>query len=205
MGTTHITRRTAIIGAASALSGCNAVASLNAAARPLDTYDLTPAAGTTSGRRTTRTLLIARPEASAAIATNRIMIKTGPASISYLPDAQWSDDLPLVLQNLLIRSISGTGRIGYVGQSDGGPIPESALLVRLDAFEVLAAIDGTFNANIDMTLTILNDRTQRVVATRRFSQSVVIPDDTATSVVDAFQSGLNVLLPIASDWAVQRA
>lgn len=204
MRTTHITRRTAIIGATCALSGCNAVASLNAAARPLDTYDLTPAAGTTSGRRTTRTLLIARPEASAAIATNRIMIKTGRASISYLPDAQWSDELPLVLQNLLIRSISGTDRVGYVGQSDGGPIPDSALLIRLDAFEVRATTDGAFSAIIDMTLTILNDRTQRIVATRRFSQSVAVADDTAASVVNAFQSGLDVLLPDASDWAVQR-
>ncbi|WP_370402471.1 ABC-type transport auxiliary lipoprotein family protein [Sulfitobacter sp. JB4-11] len=202
MSFTTLNRRMVLLGAASTLGGCTALASLNDAARPLDTYDLSPAAGSDIGRRTSRTLLVARPEASAAIATNRILVRSGPASISYLPDAQWSDELPLVVQSLLIRSISGTGRIGYVGKSDGGPVPDSALLVRLDAFGVVAAPDGTFQTEIDMTLTLLNDSTQRVMATRRFAETSAAADDAALAIVTAFQRGLDRLLPQASDWVL---
>ena len=52
--------------AIAALGGCSAVSALNSASRPLDTYDLLPVAGSKSGRRTTRTLLVATPAASAA-------------------------------------------------------------------------------------------------------------------------------------------
>ncbi len=204
MRSLHLTRRAALAGALSALGGCGAVSALNTAARPLDTYDLAPAPGATDGRRTGRTVLVARPEATAAIATDRIMVKPDAVSVTYLPDARWSDELPLVLQSLLVRSISGTGRVGYVGRSDGGPVPDSALLVRIDAFQANAGADGTLVAEVNMTLTVVNDRDQRVVATRGFSQSLPAAGDDPASIVAAFQAVLNALLPAMSDWVVQR-
>lgn len=200
-----LTRRLALLGAISALGGCSAVSALNSAAQPLDTYDLSPVPGSQTGRRTSRTMLVARPEAPAAIATDRIMIKPGVASITYLPDARWSDELPLVIQSLLIRSISGTGRIGYVGRSDGGPVPDSALLVRIDAFNVNALPDGTFTVEVDLTLTIVDDSDQRVTATQRFSTNAPLASDTPVSIVSAFQGLLDGLLPQMADWAVKRA
>lgn len=203
--TIKLTRRLALLGAASALGGCSAVAALNSAAQPLDTYDLSPAAGATSGRRSSRTLLVALPEASAAIATDRIMVKPDAASITYLPDARWSDELPAVFQSLLVRSISGTGRIAYVGRSEGGPIANTALLVRMDAFEVRQSGDTGFQAVVDVALTLLDDRSQRVIGTRSFAQAAPVADDSATAIVAGFQSILDALLPAMADWAVSRA
>jgi cholesterol transport system auxiliary component len=199
-----MTRRAAIIGALSTVSGCTAITSLNSAAAPLDTYDLRPAAGSKSGGRRSRTLLVARPQASAALATDRIMIKPDAVSITYLPDARWVDELPAVLQSLLIRSISETGRIAYVGRSDAGPIPDKALLVRIDAFEVNALDNGAFDVTVDLDLTMINDSTQRVVASRRFSQTAQVGSDQVTEIVGAFQAVLNDLLPAMSDWAIAR-
>jgi cholesterol transport system auxiliary component len=200
----RLTRRTALIGAISTLSGCSAITSINAAAKPLDTFDLRPASGSKGGRRTSRTLLVARPQASAALATDRIMIKPDAASITYLPDARWSDELPAVVQSLLIRSISETGRIAYVGRSDAGPIPDKALLVRVDAFEVNALADETFEVQVELDLTIINDKDQRVVGSRRFSQAEQAVNDSPQEIVRAFQVVLNGLLPAMSDWAIQR-
>ena len=128
-----LTRRIALLGAACALGGCSTLTSLNAASKPLNTYDLRPATGSKRGGRTSRTLLVAKPQASAALTTDRILIKPEPASITYLPDARWSDEVPAIVQSLLIRSISETGRIAYVGPSNAGPVPDKALLVRIDA------------------------------------------------------------------------
>jgi cholesterol transport system auxiliary component len=199
-----LTRRTALIGAACSLSGCGALSSLNAAAQPLDTYDLRPAGGSKSGGKTSRTLLIARPQTSAALATDRIMIKPDPASITYLPDARWSDELPAVLQTLLIRSIAETGRVAYVGRSDAGPVPDKALLCRIDAFEVNAMADGRFEVRVEIDLTLINDRDQRVVGSRLYSGSNQVSSDQPEAIVAAFQAIMNDLLPTMADWTIER-
>ncbi|MCX7568225.1 ABC-type transport auxiliary lipoprotein family protein [Sulfitobacter sp. F26169L] len=205
MKSLSLNRRIALLSAAAALGGCSAVASLNDAARPLDTYLLSPAAGSTSGARTSRTVLVTRPDAPAAIASDRIMVKTGVASISYLPDARWSDELPAVLQSLLIRSVSATKRVGYVGKTEGGPVPDVVVLVRLDRFEVSAKADETFEAVVDMAITMMDDQTQRVIATRSFSRTAAVADDSAETVTAVFQSVMNTLLPEASNWIISNA
>lgn len=199
-----LNRRSALLGAFCTLGGCGTIASLNAAAEPLNTYDLLPATGSKAGRRAARTLLVALPQTSAALATDRILIKPDPASITYLPDARWSDELPAMFQSLLIRSISDTGRTAYVGRTDGGPVPDKALLVRIDAFEVNALADTTFEVRVDIDLTLINDRDQRVVASRRFSQSAQVSNDNVKEIVTGFQNMLNVLLPSMADWAIQK-
>ena len=49
MQTPAITRRAALLGAVCTLGGCGTLTSLNAAAAPLDTYDLISASGSSKG------------------------------------------------------------------------------------------------------------------------------------------------------------
>jgi cholesterol transport system auxiliary component len=200
-----LSRRIALLGTISALSGCGAVSALNSAATPLDTYDLAPVPGSRGGRRTGRTLLVARPDAPAALTADRIMVKPDAVSITYLPDARWSDEAPLVVQSLLVRSIAATGRIGYVGRSEGGPVPDTALLVRLDAFQVEEDEAGALTARVDMALSLIEDRNQRVLGSRGFAGSAPAADDSPTAVVAAFQAVLTELLPEMADWTLARA
>ncbi|MEX1663727.1 ABC-type transport auxiliary lipoprotein family protein [Thioclava sp. 15-R06ZXC-3] len=195
-----LSRRAAMLGAAASLSGCSALSSINAAATPLATYDLSPATTSTSGRRSGRTLLVALPNASAAISSDRIMVKPSAASVTYLPDARWSDDLPALVQSLLVRSIAGTGRMGYVGPSKAGPVPELALLTRIDAFNVAIAGD-TLTAKIDMSLTLISDRDQSVIKTKVFRGQIAAANEEPVAVVAAFQAILDALLPEMANWA----
>jgi cholesterol transport system auxiliary component len=201
---THLTRRMALVGAICSLGGCSAISSLNASAEALDTYDLQPAAGSVTGGRIPRTLQVALPQAPAALVSDRIMIKPDAVSITYLPDARWSDEVPALLQTLLVRSIAATGRAAYVGSAGSGPVPDKALLVRIDAFEVVVSNEGTFTAQVDFDLSVINDRDQRVVGTRRFSQSQQVVDDTPASIVSGFQALMDGVLPAMSDWAIRQ-
>ncbi len=195
-----LTRRLAILGAAATLGGCSALSSLNSAATPIDTYDLTPPPVAAIGGGSGRTLLVARPDAPAGIATDRIMVKPGLAAITYLPDARWADELPAVMQSLLVRSIAGTGRMGYVGPSEGGPVPDLALLTRIDNFEVEVA-GGPVIARVDISLTLLRDRDQSVIRTRAFRNKATAASDQPADVVAAFQAILDALLPEMARWA----
>ncbi|MFX0542005.1 ABC-type transport auxiliary lipoprotein family protein [Roseovarius sp. S4756] len=195
-----LTRRAAMLGAAASLGGCSALSSLNAAATPLDTYDLSPAAGSTAGRRSGRTLLVALPNAPASITSDRIMVKPGAAAVTYLPDARWSDELPALVQSLLVRSIAGTGRMGYVGPNEAGPVPDLALLPRIDAFQVEITGEAAV-AKIDISLTLLRDRDQSVIKTAVFRNEVAAANDTPTAIVAAFQAILDAHLPQMANWA----
>lgn len=197
-----LTRRFAMSGALCALGGCSALGALNDATKPLNTYELRPAAGSRAGRKTRRTLLVARPQASAVLATDRMMVKPDAISVTYLPDARWGDELPVLLQSLIIRSIAGTERVGYVGSSDGGPVPDKALLSRLDAFEVVQEPDGRFTARVDINLSLINDGTQSVVASRRFEDTEPLSQDDVATIVQGFQAILNRTLPRIANWAV---
>jgi cholesterol transport system auxiliary component len=200
-----LSRRAALAGAAAAsLGGCSAVSALNSAATVLPTYDLTPRSGATSGAQSRQTLVVASPDAPAAIATDRILIRPSTAAITYLPDARWSDALPLVVQSLLIRAIAGTGRIAYVGRSSGGPVPDLALLTRIDAFDVTRRTNGLI-AHVDLDLSLLQDRSQRVIASARFAQSQPLAGDQAATIVAGFQQVLDVLLPQIADWVLAQA
>lgn len=199
-----LTRRIALLGGLCAVSGCNALASLNAAAEPLDTFDLSPAGGGQSGARTSRTLGVALPETSAALATDRILIRPDAVSVAYLPDARWSDEVPLLVQSLMVRSIAQTDRTGYVGDVTKGPITDRVLLVRIDAFEVNSDGQDVFEVELDLDLTVLQERSQRVVGSRRFTGNAPTADLDPLTVVSAFQTALNELLPLMTDWTVRR-
>lgn len=197
-----LTRRAMILGAAASLGGCSALSSINEAATPLDTYDLSPAAGSGAGRRSGVTLLVALPNAPASIATDRIMVKPSAAAVTYLPDARWSDELPALVQSLLVRSIAGTGQMGYVGPSEAGPVPDLALLSRIDAFQVEVNSEALI-AKIEVSLTLLRDSDQSVIKTAAFQNEVTASNDTPAAIVAAFQAILDTLLPQMATWAAK--
>jgi len=198
-----LTRRTFTLGGL-VLPGCTAINSLNDAAQPRDTYELQPAFVSAQGARSARSLLVLVPTAPAAITSDRILIRQDPLSVTYLPDARWSAEVPQMLQSVLIQTLAGTGRLGYVGAQGAGPVPDTVLLTRIDAFDVTAQSDGSFEARISCELTVLRDRDQRVLGTRRFTQALPVATDRTTAIVGAFQQLLDALLPEATTWVLAR-
>jgi cholesterol transport system auxiliary component len=177
-----LTRRFFVLGALG-LPGCTALSSLNDAALPRDTYELQPVSVATDRGRSSRTLLVLEPTAPAAIATDRILIKQDPLSVTYLPDARWSDEVPQMVQSILIQSLAASGGLGFVGLQGAGPVPDTVLLTRIDAFGVA----------------------QRVLGTQRFAGAAPVGNDQADTIACAFQRLLDGLLPDAVAWVLARA
>ncbi len=187
------------------LPSCTAISTLNRAATPLDTFALQPVRVAATRSRSSRSLLVLEPTASAAIATDRILIKPQPLSVTYLPDARWADTVPLMLQSVLIQSLAGSGAIGFVGAQGAGPVPDTVLLTRIDAFGVNVLADRTYQVEASLDLTVLRDRDQRVLGTRRVAQTRAVSNDRADVVTQAFQQLLDDLLPDAVAWVTSVA
>lgn len=199
-----LSRRLFTLGAL-ALPGCTALELLSPSADVRDIYELQPVSLPAQAGRSSRNLMVLMPQAPAAIATDRILIKQDPLVVTYLPEASWSDSVPQMMRSVLIRSLASAGRIGFVGAQGSGPVPDTVLLTRIDAFEVTAQGDGRFEAQILMEMTVLRDRDQRVLGTRRLAAALLLADDRAPTIARAFQQLLDGLLPEAATWVLVRA
>lgn len=199
-----LSRRTFVLSTL-ALPGCTGLDLLGGGAPPRDTFELQPVTVPPTGRRSSRSLLVLMPSAPAAISSDRILIRQDALSVAYLPEARWSDQVPQMLQSALIRSLAGSGQIGFVGAQGAGPVPDTVLLTRIDAFGVDVTAAGGFVARTSFELTVLRDRDQRVLGTRLFEQSTPIANDQARTIVQALQAQLDVLLAAAVPWVLARA
>lgn len=199
-----LTRRLFTLGAF-ALPGCTGLELLSPSGDIRDIYELQPVSMPAQSGRSSRSLMVLMPTAAAAITTDRILIKQDPLSVTYLPDASWSDGVPQMMQSVLIRTLASDGRIGFIGAQGSGPVPDMVLLTRIDAFEVTEQGDGQLEAQISMEMTVLRDRDQRVLGTQLFADAVVLANDQSDTISRAFQQLLDGLLPQAATWVLARA
>ena len=149
------------------LSGCSALSALSGAATPLDDYDLTAPANPVTARATSsRQLVVELPTAPGALSNDRILIRPHPLQAAYLPDGKWAEDVPVMLQTLLVRSFEDTGAFRYVGRNPLGASGDYALLTELTDFQAEAAPDGK-SATIRLRLTARMIREDDARVTRR--------------------------------------
>ena len=184
-------------------SGCSTVRSLNSAARSLDAYELVPVA-ITGTSATGRSLSVEDPDASAAIATDRILVKPNPLAVAYLPGARWIEPAPSLVQSLMVRTLAGSGRVGFVGSAAGGPLTDYDLLTTIEAFqvEVDSAAQPPIQVVVAMTMTLVRDLDGRVLASRRFESTATAAEDQATAIVSAFNVAMSGILREAGPWTI---
>ncbi len=199
-------RAAALTLALGALAGCAAISSLDNATRALPTYELRPASfASAPAGRSSRTLLLAPPTASAALTTDRVMIRPSTLLVEYLPDARWSDAAPTHVQQLLSASISNTGAVAHVGTDVAGPLPDFVVLTELQAFQAEITGPGLSppaRVRVRLRLTIVSDMDRRMIGARVFERVVDSPDLDTPTLIAAFDAAMNALLRDAALWVV---
>lgn len=198
-------RRTALALAATAfLSGCSALSALSGAATPLDDYDLTaPATPVTARSTTSRQLVVEIPTAPGALTNDRILIRPHPLQAAYLPDGKWAEDVPVMLQTLMVRSFEDTGAFRYVGRTPLGTSGDYALLTELTDFQAEAAADGK-SATIRLRLTarLIREDDAAVLSSRTFTSSADVASTETLALVEGFNTANQTLLTDLTTWAL---
>lgn len=192
-----------------ALGGCGTISSLDSASRSLDTYELTAveAAGP-AARSGGPTLAIVSPTASGAIASDRIVIKPDALQVAFLGDGRWVDPAPVLIQQLLSRSLASTGRFGLVTTSSSGPLPDHTLVADIEAFQAEIAPEGApapVRVVVRLSLTVLSESDGRVAARRRFEAEAWASDDNAAAIVPAFDTATERVLREVVAWTASAA
>ncbi|WP_227420457.1 ABC-type transport auxiliary lipoprotein family protein [Roseitranquillus sediminis] len=183
-----------------AVGGCAAVSTITAAGERAEVYELTPVAPRSGGSGRAH-LLVEVPTTSGALSTDRIVIKPGPLQVEYLPQARWADETGDLIQLLLARSLTNTGRYALVSTGSVRPDPDLYLLVDVQAFQ--AEVDPAteeVRVVVRMRAALVGDD-RRILSSRTFAQSVPAAAPTAAATVPAFDVAMTGVLQAVADWA----
>jgi cholesterol transport system auxiliary component len=136
---------------------------------PPATFDLSAPREGLTARPGRALIVVAEPSALAALDTNRLIVLTRGNGIAYLPDAQWADRLPKLLQVRLIQSFENAKRITGVGRPGDRLLPVAQVNSEIRRFGI---DEASGEAVIELSVKIVNDRSGRIVAGNIFTRRV---------------------------------
>ncbi|MFO1038833.1 MAG: ABC-type transport auxiliary lipoprotein family protein [Geminicoccaceae bacterium] len=198
-------RRGWILGLlASPLTGCAAIDL--ATRQPPQLYALTPKSTFTEGvARTSGTLMVETPTATAGLNTRRIALRPDPTRIDYYADATWIEVLPLMVQNLITESIDNAGGIDALGVASAGVRADWALVTHIREFQAEyadLARAPTVRVVLEARILRLPRRTQLArtsIAATADAASTALP-----TVVQAFDDALGKVLKRLTIWVEEQ-
>ena len=187
-GRSRAITRLSALGLAACLAACSSP--------PPPSYDLAASiapsarAGALDGA-----LEIADPTAGDNLDSDRIVIRTGPDTLAYLGNAQWSDRLPALLR---ARSNAAVMRARSIVAP--GMVSDHQLAVDIRRFEVDVS---THEARIELSARIVSGRNGRVKATRLFSARAAAPVTANGAAARALETALAETLGAIVRWTAQ--
>jgi phospholipid/cholesterol/gamma-HCH transport system substrate-binding protein len=172
-----------------------------AAKARLVSYDLTtPRAPEWRGAPSLAQLVVPDATALAALDSERIQAISGNGAYASLPDAQWSDALPKLLQVKLLRSLEDAGRFAGVTRPLEGATSDFQLVLDIRKFQ----ISPNLSAEVEIGSKFLGSN-GRIIATRTFRAAAPVEGPGAPAAVAALdkafgQAGVELLT-----WTAQAA
>ncbi len=176
-------------------------------AEPADVYRLPVAAGANAaynGPGLPWTLRIGKPQASDALNSPRIAVVPQGDLISSYKGARWSDPAPVLLRNRLLDGFSRDGRVRGVSNDDSNVQGDFELGGELQAFQSEYTA-GTVTVHVRLDARLVNGRTQRIIASRRFEVSQPLAGTAVPSVVAGFGQASDRLTAEVIEWTLAQA
>ena len=190
-----------VLAMAVALSGC---ALIKPPKPPPETFDISAPREFPKLRAGTRAqILVKAPTTLKALNSQNIVVKPTPSVITYLSGAQWSDDLPVMVQTKLVEAFENTGRAGAVAKPGDGLVIDYQILTAIRAFEVVATGTGK-TAVIEFSLKLLSDRSGRVLKSRIFHASVAFSGGKNDDYVGALDRAFDKVARDIVIWVLRR-
>lgn len=197
----HPGRRTASLAAfllALTLAGCSTLG-LGSPPKPDAIFDLAvPTAFDGAARRSSAQILVPLPNASDALSTGRIAVRAAGGSISYLPGVSWSDQLPPLIQTIMVRAFENSGRVRAVGKPGESLAIDDQVIVDIRAFEL--DVTGSPTAHVTLGVKLLDERNGKVRASRVFDVSRPAASDRPKDAIAAIDQAASAAVAEVVSW-----
>lgn len=149
-------------------------------------------------------LVVLRPTANAFLDKDLIGVQDKTSTANYVKGAMWPNELPEMVQNLLLDAFISTKKFRGVGSSTAALIPQYAIAIDIDHFGLLVEEDMTEGPiiTVDFHAQLLDYNTRRVMGNEQFKASRRASSVEVTSVIDTFNAVLNELFHALASWVL---
>lgn len=188
----------ATLAAGLILGGC-------AGSAPPTTFDLlAPRVSTLTAPKPAKfQLVVNEPTAVRTLETDRIMVKPGPAQISYYKDAAWGDRLPRLIQARMVEAFENAGLIRAVGSRSDRLDADFELATEVRAFQV--EIDnGQAQARTGLFVKVVDGDSGRVLASRGFESTSPTSATDVNEMVVSLNQSFDRLMQDVIPWVAAR-
>jgi cholesterol transport system auxiliary component len=143
-------------------------------------------------------VLVPQPVTVAALDTNRIAARPSSSEYAYLPDAQWSDTLPKLLQARLIEALDNSGRVRAAARPGQGLLIDYQLVLDIRAFELQGQ-----NAVAEFAVKLMDDRNGKVLRSRVVRSAVPVAAGDNATIVAGLDAAMDQAFAEIIRWAVR--
>ena len=192
----------ALLVAAFALAGCGDI--LPKPAPPPALYRLSAARDfSPGGVPPSVQLQVEVPSAEAALDTTRIALSRSTTTLDYFADAAWTDRLPLALQAQLVASFQNAHRLLPIAGAASAAHGDAILTIDLRHFEAQYGAAGPPQWRIELNADLISASDRKVIATRLFTGSAAVPQNTMTAIVESADEAWRGVATQIVDWAAE--
>lgn len=166
---------------------------------PLDMAPATPPV-------TASTFVVELPTAAGGLDTNRIAVRESALHLQYYAGARWVERAPEMVQTLVVTSMRDAGGVAAVARRSLSLHPDFRLRTEIEAFEaVYPGGDGPPDARVRIHAVLLEQPSQRVVATGDFAATRTAASPAVPEVIRAFDAAVHEVLDDLVAWTVRSA
>lgn len=138
---------------------------------PVPTYNLTAPSGFSAGGSGSGQLVVVAPTALAVLNTDKIMVEAGGGQVAYLADAQWSDNLPALLQARTIQAFENASKLRRVARPGDGVNADYSLVIDIRTFALRITDQGAVAA-VELSAKLIGTQSGRILAAQVFRAAV---------------------------------
>jgi len=182
-----------LLGAA--LAGCGAT--------PVPTYNLTAPHGFSAGGSGNGQLIVTAPTALAILNTDKIVVEPGQGQVAYLADAQWSDNLPALLQARIIQAFENGSKLRRVARPGDGVAADYQLVSDIRAFGIRITPEGPV-AVVELSAKLIGSQSGRILAAQVFKAAVPAGAASGVAATQALDTASDQVLVALTRWASAR-
>ena len=147
-------------------------------------------------------LVIAKPTAARVIDSPRISVRPTPGELQVYRGVSWAQPATEILQDAVQRTLEDSGRIPAVASADAGILGDYKLVMDLRRFEADYAGGALPSAVVEVNAKLVNNRDQRVVASRTFLQQKPATGVEVVQVAPAFEQALEAATADIVGWVL---
>ncbi|MBA3928653.1 cholesterol transport system auxiliary component [Pseudoxanthomonas japonensis] len=148
------------------------------------------------------TLVIAKPTAARVTDSPRISVRPTPGELQVYRGVSWALPATDMLQDAVQRTLEDSGKIPAVASADAGVLGDYKLVMDLRRFEADYAGGALPAAVVEVNAKLVNNRDQRVIASRTFLQQRPASSVDVAQVAPAFEHALEAATADIVGWVL---